>query len=92
VSVSIDAGGPAFPQYVVRSAGACVEGGMTLRDYFAIRATEQDIQKYLLGPTREQIRVNSDGTKTIYHGPMHRSRAQARYAFADDMLRAREEA
>ena len=29
---------PAFPQYVINNGGAYVEGGMTLRDYFAAKA------------------------------------------------------
>jgi hypothetical protein len=29
---------PAFPQYVINYGGAYVEGGMTLRDYFAAQA------------------------------------------------------
>jgi hypothetical protein len=31
-------GGPAFPQYVINNGGAYVDGGMTLRDYFAAQA------------------------------------------------------
>ncbi len=33
-------GGPAFPQYVISNGGAFVDGGMTLRDYFAAKAME----------------------------------------------------
>jgi hypothetical protein len=33
-----DTGGPAFPQYVISNGGAHVDGGMTLRDYFAAKA------------------------------------------------------
>jgi len=29
---------PAFPQFVLSNGGAYVEGGMTLRDYFAAKA------------------------------------------------------
>ncbi len=29
---------PAFPQYVINNGGAYVDGGMTLRDYFAAKA------------------------------------------------------
>lgn len=31
----IKTGGPAFPQFVISNGGAYVDGGMTLRDYFA---------------------------------------------------------
>ncbi len=33
-------GGPAFPQYIISNGGAHVEGGMTLRDYFAAKAMQ----------------------------------------------------
>ena len=33
-------GGPAFPQYVINNGGAYVDGGMTLRDYFAAKAMQ----------------------------------------------------
>lgn len=48
-----------------------VTEGISLRDYFAIHATDADIKKYLGGNTR-------------------RSREEARYAFADAMLKQRE--
>ncbi len=31
---------PAFPQYVINNGGAYVDGGMTLRDYFAAKALQ----------------------------------------------------
>jgi S-adenosylmethionine hydrolase len=31
---------PAFPQYVINNGGAYVEGGMTLRDYFAAKSMQ----------------------------------------------------
>jgi hypothetical protein len=33
-------GGPAFPQFVISNFGAHVEGGMTLRDYFAAKVMQ----------------------------------------------------
>lgn len=82
-----DTGGPAFP---------CPdefkpESGMTLRDYFAIRATEEDIQRYL--PTGRIIEVVVErmiGLKEVEKQPERRTREQARYAFADAMLKARQ--
>jgi hypothetical protein len=31
---------PAFPQYIISNGGAHVDGGMTLRDYFAAQAMQ----------------------------------------------------
>ena len=31
---------PAFPQFVLSNGGAYIEGGMTLRDYFAAKAMQ----------------------------------------------------
>ena len=31
---------PAFPQYITSNNGAYVDGGMTLRDYFAAKAMQ----------------------------------------------------
>jgi hypothetical protein len=43
-------GGPAFPQFVISNFGAHVEGGMTLRDYFASKAMQGICAS---GPTHE---------------------------------------
>jgi hypothetical protein len=32
---------PAFPQYVINNGGAYIDGGMTLRDYFAAKVLPQ---------------------------------------------------
>lgn len=50
-------------------------GGMDLRDYFAIHATDYDIYKYQIDENNMPIR----------------SRAEARYMFADAMMKAREQ-
>lgn len=50
------------------------EDGMELRDYFAIHATDNDIFKH---------QVSDSGLKEI------RTRAEARYMFADEMMEAR---
>lgn len=49
--------------------------GVTLRDYFAVHATDEDIRRYLW--------VDNERTDTTH--------AQARYMHADAMLAAREE-
>lgn len=36
----MDTNKSAFPQYVINNGGAYVEGGMTLRDYFAAKAMQ----------------------------------------------------
>jgi hypothetical protein len=38
-------GGPAFPQFVISNFGAHVEGGMTLRDYFAAKVVQGFISR-----------------------------------------------
>jgi hypothetical protein len=50
------------------------EDGMDLRDYFAIHATDNDIFKY---------QVSESGFKEI------RTREEARYMFADEMMESR---
>ena len=80
----VDNGGPAFPQSetlyedgaeLVRTA----HGGMTLRDWFAAQASEQDINHWSTGW------VASNGREVIKHF----SREEARYRYADAMLAAR---
>jgi hypothetical protein len=69
--MTINDGGQAFP------AGNPTHGGhegMTLRDWFASHATEEDIWAIQNPP----------------HGPQNISRYEARYIHADAMLRARE--
>ena len=70
-----DTSGPAFP-------AECPEGnffaGMTLRDYFAIHASGNDLVPF------EHVPDPSGMGRT-----KNRTRAEARYAFADDMLKAR---
>ena len=52
------------------------EDGMDLRDYFAIHANDYDIYKH---------QVSESGLKK------ERTRAEARYKFADEMMKAREQ-
>lgn len=75
-------GGPAFPWT------GCGEEGMSLRDYFAARASEEDIQRHLSGMVKVIVGQNEKGP--IYeHQQVFRSREQARYRWADAMLAAR---
>ena len=84
-------GGPAFPQYVVSNGGTYVEGGMTLRDYFAAKASEEDIQAHIWkGFNEVQIRTAPDGKKYEISAAATWTREQAKYRYADAMLKARE--
>lgn len=68
-----------------------MQHGMELRDYFAARASDHDIEKYLL--TDEFVKSvveNSDGTKSYSEQRVKRTRAEARYLFADEMMKARD--
>lgn len=60
------------------TAMAISDRGMTLRDYFAIHASNDEVTAYFRYNRR-------DG-----HHPISSELAEARYAFADAMLRARE--
>ena len=67
---------PAFPQYVINNGGAYVEGGMTLRDYFAAKAM--------------QATVNAWIQNSVYP-PTDMDVAENAYDIADAMMEAREE-
>jgi hypothetical protein len=86
VSAEINNGGPAFPM-----AGSTREWddvkkqwkpqeGMTLRDWFAGQATEEDIEAHTGGDIHPQ-------TGRLYN---QMTREQAKYAYADAMIAARE--
>jgi len=80
----------AFP--VTDPDGGVAECGMTLRDYFAVRAGEEDIARYMEGPMAERVVFDRrSGRDRIVNRPMRYSREQARYRFAEAMLKAREE-
>lgn len=87
MSNTINTGGPAFPvtKYDPEFEQYFTEGGMTLRDYIAIHASEEDV-KAMGEVIREQGRqgyvpgVLPDGWQS-----------KARYMHADNMLRARGE-
>jgi hypothetical protein len=67
-------------------------GGMSMRDYFAANASEHDIAAHRAGPTTERVVTNSDGMRRIVTGPAVRTREQAKFAYANAMLAAREAA
>ncbi|AOJ31395.1 hypothetical protein [Burkholderia metallica] len=85
----INDGGPAFPGPDQAEQSADIHEGMTLRDYFAIRAPE---------PTKERMDCERryDQNRNPYndaHKPKLRSDVEIRcdlaYEYADAMLRAR---
>lgn len=81
--------GPAFPP---QHDPATHPSGMTLRDYFAARASEEDIQRHLFtGRIVEVVVERTNGRKEIDKQPEVQTREQARYAFADAMLAARQQ-
>lgn len=82
-------GGPAFP-IEVNSEMTCL--GMTLRDYFAAHATEEDICTAMdLVKKVEEVRDLGNGHKVIEKGYPQNTRQIARYIHADAMLKAREQ-
>lgn len=90
---NINTGGPAFPSGLIdpstpQDAVQPIYPGMTMRDYFAARASEEDIQRHLSGMVKVIVGQNEKGP--IYeHQQAFRSREQARYRWADAMLEAR---
>lgn len=80
-----DGSGPAFP--VVSATGPYGEGdsvtiGMSIRDYFAAHASDNDV---------DEIMQDNRGTRMLSKSPIESiTRQQARYIHANRMLEARE--
>ena len=89
MSNEFDTGGPAFPSH--GSMGEVAHDGMTLRDYFAAKASEEDIKAHRDGVMTEQIVEDGNGRKHIVHRNTRYTREQAKYRYADSMLKAREQ-
>ena len=80
----------AFPNVHDPKTGS-MSHGMSLRDYFAAHASAHDIEKYLLTDEFVQTVVqNTDGTKSYSEQRVKRTNAEARYLFADEMMKARD--
>lgn len=85
--IDIDHGGPAFPvaSYVID--GTAYDDselrGMNLRDYFAVRATKEDIENHRTYEIRPDLVQHTHYTVTV---------EQAKYAYADAMINARNSA
>ena len=70
----------AFPQYIVSNNETYVQGGMTLRDYFAAKAMQ--------GLIAHEERAKQLGSHNL--GDFDERVAVAAYRYADAMLKARE--
>ena len=83
---------PAFPLEMIYTQENEKFNGMTLRDYFAAHATEEDICTAMdLVQKVEVVRDLGNGHKVIERGYPKNTRQIARYIHADAMLKAREE-
>ena len=81
-----DTGGPAFP-----TDDVCYNG-MTLRDYFAAKASEEDINQHIWkGHKEDFVQLDGYGKKTILQREAMWSREEAKYRYADAMLKARDQ-
>ena len=64
--------------------------GMTMRDYFAAHATESDLDSYIPQTVSDVLGIAEErGLDVSYSLFLQTLRAEARFAFADDMIRAR---
>ena len=80
-------GGPAFPH----ETNSMTHSGMTLRDYFAAKASEEDIEAHIWkGHTEDHVTVDEYGRRSVDRRQARWTRAEARYRYADAMLKARE--
>ena len=66
---------PAFPQYIISNNGTYVDGGMTLRDYFAAKAMQAIVTAWIAKGTYPETNL------TV---------AESAYNLADAMLKAKE--
>ena len=84
-------GGPAFPtEYRDDATQPCAEG-MTRRDYFAARASEEDINAHIWkGHNEDFVMTDGYGAKTVVKRQAMWSREEAKFLYADAMLKARE--
>jgi len=76
---SANTGGPAYPQFVMSNGGAYVEGGMTLRDYFAAKAMQGLIARESTGAFNFEACPNDPWRVALWA-----------YDVADQMLKARQ--
>lgn len=82
---------PAFPHEFKYGDGTAQRTeGMTLRDYFAARASENDVAKHMQSiPDVEKVVNDGNGMKRVTWGRPENIREIAKYRYADAMLAAR---
>ena len=87
-------GGPAFPAPEAARwhfADPSAYLGMTLRDYFAAKASEEDINEHIWKGHKEQFVVDEGmGKSRLASREAMWTREEAKYRYADAMLKARE--
>ena len=64
---------------------------MTLRDYFAAKASEEDVKNYEQSEDGEMVGTDTYGTEWRRPRIIYHTREEAKYRYADAMLKAREE-
>ena len=79
----------AFPT-TVDNGHSTNQDGMDLRDYFAARATEQDIKNYERDDGKEIFGTDSFGRQWKQVETTYFTREEAKYRYADAMMKARE--
>lgn len=85
----INNGWPAFPASPEHGLNTGLPG-MTLRDYFAIRASENDIAEHMWGDMMD-VELDMMGMPIPRMVPRRRTREEARYAFADALIKAKDD-
>ena len=65
------------------------EKGMTLRDYFAAKASEEDIKEHSVGSKSREAVARGTGFPYTKREEVHYTREQAKFRYADAMLKAR---
>ena len=98
MSTPIDDGGPAFPvplTFSPHNGTPCHTGqywdgnGMTLRDWLASKASEEDILLNVPGTCGELAKLLKIPLHELNHSHTLLVRCEARYAYADAMIAAR---
>jgi len=67
------------------------ELGMTLRDYFAAKASEKDIEEHSVGSKYREAVARGTGFLYTKREEVHYTREQAKFRYADAMMKARTE-
>ena len=78
---------PAFPTPII---SVMQHTGMTLRDYFAAKASEEDIEEHSVGSKSREAVARGTGFPYKKHEEVHYTREQAKFRYADAMMKARE--